>query len=472
MLLSELVIEENIIGKNQQINNITHLSNEVNEKTIFVSLVDDKEAALRNIKLAINKGAKVILSTFYLDSKVTCVIVDDVRFEYALISSKIYNFKNNKAKIIGVVGTNGKTSTVKMLYQILSLNSKKVGYITTHKAYFNNKEYPTNMTTPDPPLLFSLIEKMNENNVEYIVMEVSAHAIFYKKISPINFDYLILSNVSQDHLDFFTDFYEYKNTKKSIFVENKVKNIIVNSDDLLGQEILKEKKAFSYGLNNPADIFAINIKEEKNATKFILNAHDNVKIVNLKAVGLFNVYNFLSCIQVCLNEKISINKIVEYANLLQPIPGRIEYLGKKRGDIYLDYAHTPKGLENLLLTLRKTCKNNLYCLFGCGGNRDATKRKIMGKVAGKLADFTIITSDNPRFEEPYEIIKQIENGIKTLTSKYIVIQDRSLAIKYAIENLNLGDVLVVAGKGDEEYQEIMGVKHYFSDRKLIKSIID
>ena len=180
----------------------------------------------------------------------------------------------------------------------------------------------------------------------------------------------------------------------------------------------------------------------------------------------------MACVAVCLKEKFLLDNLVCYASEMCQVTGRIEYLGSKNGDIYLDYAHTPIGLKNLLESLKKITKNKLICLFGCGGNRDKNKRELMGKISGELADFTIITTDNPRFEDPYEIAKEIEKGIKNTNKNYIIIQDRAVAINYAINNLNLGDVLVVAGKGDEEYQEIMGEKHYFSDKKLISSIIN
>jgi len=470
MLVSNL-ISKNIIVEDYNVDNITHIPEKVNSSSVYICL-QEKENGIKQIKNALKNGAKLIVSTFYKNDKINTLIVDDIRCFYAKISSILYDLKSVKSKIIGVVGTNGKTSTVKMLECLLKNEGKKVGCITTRKAYYLDKEILTDMTTPDPPLLYKTINDMSNASIEYIIMEVSAHAIYYKKCMPIYFEYLIFTNLSQDHLDFFKSYEKYKTVKKSILNKENAKNIVINTDDSLGVEVLQNNNCITYGLTNPADIFAINIKEDKKFTSFILNAYDEIKMVNLKAVGIFNVYNYLSCIGVCLNEGLKLNNLVNSAKEMQIISGRIEYLGNYKGDIYLDYAHTPDGLKRVLITLKKICKGKLICLFGCGGNRDSGKRELMGKISGEYADFSIVTSDNPRYEDPYEIIKNIENGIKKITKNYITIQDRSLAIKYAMDSLNKGDVLVVAGKGDENYLDIMGEKYFYSDRELIKSILE
>lgn len=470
MLVSNL-ISKNIIVKDYNVDNITHIPEKVNSSSIYICL-QEKGSGEKQIKKALKKGAKLIISTFYKNDKINTLIVEDIRCFYAKISSVLYDLKSVKSKIIGVVGTNGKTSTVKMLECLLKKEGKKVGCITTHKAYYLEKEILTDMTTPDPPLLYKIINEMSNADIEYIIMEVSAHAIYYKKCMPIYFEYLVFTNISQDHLDFFKSYEKYKIVKKSILNKENAKNIVINTDDSLGIDVLQNNNCITYGLTNPADIFAINIKEDKKYTSFILNAYDEIKMVNLKALGIFNVYNYLSCIGVCLNEGFKLDNLVNSAKEMQTISGRLEYLGNNKGDIYLDYAHTPDGLKRVLTILKKICKGQLICLFGCGGNRDIGKRELMGKISGECADFSIITSDNPRYEDPYEIIKSIESGIKKISKNYITIQDRSLAIKYAMDSLKKGDILVVAGKGDENYLDIMGEKHFYSDRELINSIID
>lgn len=469
MKLSILVnnIDCKVIGKDVEISYVTFDCKKVKEKTLFVSLKPDSG----EIGLAIKRGASAVVSKKEVCG-VTSVLVNDERIALSYICASFYGYKKSKISVIGVIGTNGKTSTATMLSEMLEKDGKKVATICTGKATIDGEVYETDMTTPDPPELFELIGKMIAKKIKYCIMEVSAHAIFFKKTNAIEFDYLIYTNCTQDHLDFFKTFERYKEVKKSYFVNHSQK-YVVNSDDKVGVEILQDCRALTYGLENPSDVFAIDVKQKSGKTSFILNMFDDIEKINLNCVGLFNVYNFLGSATTAYCLGVQMKTIKEYAKQMQGVKGRCELVGEfNGGKIYVDYAHTPDGLEKLIGAFKQSVKGRLICLFGCGGNRDSDKRPKMGKIAGKNADFSIITSDNPRYEEPCQIISDIEKGIRETNGRYITIQNRKEAINYAINLLQNEDVLLIAGKGDERYQEIMGTKHEYSDREVVKSVLN
>ena len=248
---------------------------------------------------------------------------------------------------------------------------------------------------------------------------------------------------------------------------------VVNSDDPLGAQLIEAlPDCVSYGLENPADTFAIDVEERIDGSTFVINLNDEIYEINLKLPALHNVYNALAAASCAQLLGVKTEVIAEGLAGLDRVSGRLERVARYNGgEVFVDFAHTPDGLEKSLSSLKKLCAGNLYCLFGCGGNRDKTKRPIMGEVAAKYADFVIITSDNPRYEDPYEIISQIEAGVKSKGKKYVAVTDREIAIEYALNLIGQDDVLLVAGKGGENYQEIMGIKHSFNDNTVIKKLI-
>ena len=304
-------------------------------------------------------------------------------------------------------------------------------------------------------------------------MEVSAHAIVLKKVCAIKFDALVFTNCTEDHLDYFETMENYGAVKKSIFVSSDSK-MIVNTDDALGREIaaLKPKNVVTYGIFNPSDVFAALIKEGLYRTRYVINIFDDIYEADTALLGRFNVYNALAAVTCAYLLGVPAVCSVAAVNAMTAVGGRMERIFRYRGaDIFIDYAHTPDGLEKSLLYLRKVTTGELKVLFGCGGNRDAKKRPLMGKTAGDIADFVIITSDNPRFEDPLKIIREAEAGVREATRDYIAIKDRREAIAYALKTLEDGDCLLIAGKGTENYQEIMGVKHSFSDKEVVGELI-
>ncbi|MBP5372794.1 MAG: UDP-N-acetylmuramoyl-L-alanyl-D-glutamate--2,6-diaminopimelate ligase, partial [Clostridia bacterium] len=363
-----------------------------------------------------------------------------------------------------------KTTTCRLIYEILNACGEPCGNIGTLGAFFAGEKRELDLTTPDPEDFFAILKEMRDRGIKTVVTELSAHAIFYKKLDCVFFEALIFTNCTQDHLDFFRNMESYSKVKTSVFTDDKCLYKVINADDEYGKAIINkgETNVVSYGVKNHAEVFALKIRVKASGTSFFVNAFDSVEPVHIKLLGCFNVYNSLAAITFCALKGIDLKDCISALGRIEAVEGRLERVANFNGaEIFIDYAHTPDGLENALLTLSKITKNSLFCLFGCGGNRDKEKRAVMGRVAGDIADFVIVTSDNPRFEDPDLIIGEIVKGVREATLDYITISDRESAIRYAISLLSKGDVLLIAGKGAEEYQEVMGVKREFSDKNIV-----
>ena len=475
MLLSELVKGENVsvFGKDVEICVCYSYSKKVVENGLFFCL-DGKVRGSDFIEEAEKFGAVAVVSERRTETGLTQVVVSDARKYYALLTAKFYGDPQDRMKIIGVVGTNGKTSTAKMIEEVFTADGKTIGNIGTNGAYLGGKKLYSALTTPDPEDLYSVLKIMVDEGAEYVVMEVSAHAIRLKKVSPIKFDTLIFTNCTEDHLDYFGDMESYAAVKKSIFDENRQSFMIVNGDDGLGREIADASisETVTYGVFDPSDVFATMIRERKTGTDFVVNLSDDIYEVKSRLLGRFNVYNSLAAMTCAAHYGIDPLVAVSVFKNMPAVSGRMEKVAETGGaDVFVDYAHTPDGLEKSLLYLRKVTKGDLVVVFGCGGNRERQKRPLMGKTAGDIADFVIITSDNPRYEEPSRIISEIEVGVKEATSDYLAVRDRRAAIRCGLNMLKKGDTLLIAGKGAEDSQEIMGVKRDFSDKEVVREIL-
>ena len=422
---------------------------------------------------AVKHGAVALICERKLECDVAQIIVSDGRSSIAPAARTFYGFADKKLKLVGITGTNGKTTTTYMLSSIFEQAGKRAGVIGTLGISYAGKFISPELTTPDPIYLHSVFADMLKCGIEYVFMEVSAHAIYFNKIAGLQFEVGIFTNCTQDHLDFFGNMQDYANCKKSFFRDKICKCAVINSDDETGRQIINNfDKTVSYGLKNPADVFAVDIEENIKGTSFVINLFDELYEINLNIAALHNVYNAMGAAACAKLLGIDTADVAEGLANLKSVTGRLELVAKFNGaDIFVDFAHTPDGLEKSLQALKKLCKGKLYCLFGCGGNRDKTKRPVMGEIAASNSDFCIITSDNPRYEDPYEIISEIEAGIKPLSKKYVTVTDRETATEYAINLLENGDILLVAGKGGEYYQEIMGIKHSYNDTNVIKRII-
>ena len=421
---------------------------------------------------ACQKGACAVVCQRELDVPVPQAIVADGRAAVAPLARAFYGYADKKLKIVAVTGTNGKTTTTYMLRSIFAENGNKTGIIGTLGIFYGDTFIAPELTTPDPVFLHGVFADMAACGVEYVFMEVSAHALYFGKTAGLNFDAAIFTNLTRDHLDFFKDMQSYARAKCRLFEDGVCKVAVVNSDDELGAQLARRRGVLSYGLNNPADTFAIDVVERIDGSDFVINLCDELYDIRLNMPAVCNVYNALAAATCAHALGVDISVIARGLAGLRGVPGRLERVAEHNGGlIFVDYAHTPDGIEKVLGGLKRLCTGKLYCLFGCGGNRDSEKRPLMGECAAKYADFLIVTSDNPRFEDAYDIISMIEPGIQKAGKPYVTISDREMATEYAIDLLDKGDILLVAGKGGENYQDIMGIKHSYNDNTIIKKIL-
>lgn len=470
----EQVEYKNITGDMQtEIKGISTDSRKVKSGELFVCYAGTNFDSHSRVDEAEKNGAAALVCEKAVESKLPQIIVENGRKQIAKLARAFYGYADKKLKIIGVTGTNGKTTTTHMLAEIFKAEGYSVGVIGTLGISYGEKFIAPELTTPDPIYLHSVFADMAERGVQYVFMEVSAHALYFDKIDGLHFEAGIFTNCTQDHLDFFGSMKEYADCKKLLFKEGRCGYAVINSDDEVGLDIIRNTAdAVSYGIGNPADVFAVDITEKLNGTTFVLNLMDELYEIKLNLPALYNVYNAMAAAACAKLLGVKTANIEKGLKNLKKVPGRLEHIANYNGaDIFVDFAHTPDGLEKSLQSLKKLCKGKLYCLFGCGGNRDRTKRPLMGAVAAKYADFCIITSDNPRFEEPFDIISEVEAGVKPFGKKYVTVTEREVATEYAVRLLEKGDILLVAGKGGEHYQEIMGIKHNYDDNTVIKKII-
>lgn len=471
-LLNGLKVKK-IIGKTDiQVKDVSIDSNCVSNGCLFICIRGGNFDGHSFVRQVEKYGAVALVTERELCTTIPQIVVENTRKAMSVIASNFYGHPEKKLKLVGVTGTNGKTTTCHLIKAILNDYGINCGVIGTLGTYYNNKCFDATLTTPDPLSLYKLFKQMADEGVEAVAMEVSAHASYLDKLEGLKFEVGVFTNLSQDHLDFFVDMDNYKKAKKDFFIKNKIKYAVLNSDDSVSLEISKNvKKSIFYGIKNPSDVFAIDIEQGQDSTHFVINIFDSIHVGKIQLKGLFNVYNSLAASTVCAVMGVPTKQIINSLSKIENISGRLERVYKNKFEVLIDYAHTPDGLEKCLSALKATCKNRLICVFGCGGNRDADKRDKMGEISGGLADFTIITSDNPRFEEPMDIIWKIEKGVLRKTKKYVIVQDRTQAIKYALDMATEGDVIVVAGKGSEKYQEIFGIKKPYNDKDTIESLL-
>lgn len=405
------------------------------------------------------------------DKNVKYVLVANARKAYAQVCENKFLRPLDDMKLVTVVGTNGKTSTAHYLSQMLEFAGYKTGVIGTEGHFICGEKVGQSLTTPDPYELNELFFKMRAKGCDVVIAEVSAHAIYLEKLGDIKADIGILTNVSQDHLDYFKDFANYRGVKMGYFENGNAKIAVVNVDDESGRILLqrlektKGVKSVSYGLKEPSDAFAIDVEENIDGVKFVANVLDDIVDVKSRLYGEFSVYNLLAAMTACKILGISGETLAHAVRKVKNVKGRFSVLPCEKGTIIIDYAHTPEGLRNLLSTARTITKSRLITLFGCGGERDKSKRAIMGKVASEFSDCIVLTSDNPRGEDPADIIRQIEWGVSVKDVKCI--QDRAEAVRFALSEMEEGDTLVLAGKGNENYLEIKGKKIPYSDFDVV-----
>ena len=462
--------------------NVTELINDsrkVTEGSVFVCIrgaVSDGHAFARDVA---EKGAAALVVEKDVDvpQNVTVIRVEDTRYALALMSAAYFGYPAEKLKVIGITGTKGKTTTTYMVKSILEGVGHKVGLIGTIEALIGGKSIPANNTTPESYTIHKYFAEMVEAGCDSVVMEVSSQGLMLHRTAGIMFEIGIFTNLGEDHIgpNEHKDFEDYKRCKGILFTQCRLG--IANVDDPWYEDVFKGAtcKVETFGFTEKADLRAVDIEHITRPGYLGVRYHVSGLMdfdVEIDIPGDFSVYNSLTAIAVCRHFDVPVENI-QKALKVAKVRGRIEMV--KVSDEFtmmIDYAHNAMSLESLLHTLRDYKPERIVTIFGCGGNRSKTRRYEMGEVSGRMSDFTIITSDNPRFEEPQDIIDDIITGIKKTDGEYIAVCDRKEAIRYSIEHGRPGDVIVLAGKGHETYQEIKGVKYDMDDRILLKEVLE
>ena len=448
---------------NYEITNISCDSRKIKKNGLFIAIKGYNFDGNNYIEDAIKNGCvSVITDDINTNYNINTIRVEDSRKALAIISNNFYNNPLKKMKIIGITGTKGKTTTSFIIKKILEDNGYKVGLIGTLGTYINDKKiYDNTRTTPNSDQLFYLFNEMNNNNCDIVIMEVSSQSLKLNRVYGIEYDIGVFTNFSLDHIskNEHNNLEDYFKSKLKLMDNSKT--LILNNDDKIVNKITKlyKKKIITYGINNKSDLNASNIVINNTNTIFDID-----KSYKIDIPGIFSVYNSLCAISVC--KYLKCNNI-NLDNI--KIKGRSEIVNNNLNiHIMIDYAHTPDSLLKILESSRKITNGRIICVFGCGGNRDSSKRPIMGIISSRLADYTIITSDNPRYEDPLSIINAIKKGIKK--DNYEIIVDRTEAIKKAIEISTENDLILLVGKGHETYQEINGIKYPYDERVIIDEI--
>jgi UDP-N-acetylmuramoyl-L-alanyl-D-glutamate--2,6-diaminopimelate ligase len=451
-------------------------SRKISQGFVFVAIQGVAVDGHIFIEKAIEQGASVIVCQHVpqkiIDS-VAYVVVENSAVACGYILRAYYEIDFSLFTVVGVTGTNGKTTTATLLYQVFEALGYKAGLISTVRNYIHTQAIESTHTTPDTVQLYSLFNAMIEQGCTHCFMEVSSHAIHQHRIAGIDFTGGIFTNLTQDHLDYHKTFAEYLLVKKSFFDGLPMAAFVLsNVDDKNGEIMLQNTKAhkYTYSLKGFSDFKCKILESHFDGMLLTIDGTE----VWTKFIGAFNAYNILSVYAAAILLGQPKQSVLQIISTLNPVDGRIQFFRNSSGTTaVVDYAHTPDALENILTSLKKLCgtNNKIITVVGAGGNRDTSKRPIMGKIAAQLSDTLIITSDNPRNEEPQTIAQQMYDGVpETLRSKVITIIDRKEAIKTAVHIAKSTDVILVAGKGHETYQEIQGVKHHFDDREIIKEL--
>lgn len=453
-------------------------SRKATEGSAFIALKGVQVDGHQYIDNALDLRAKVIIHQEDVDTSkngITYVKVKDSADAAGKIATHWYGDPSGKLKLVGITGTNGKTTTATLLYEMFRKLGYKVGLLSTVANYIDGTAFHATHTTPDPLSLNEMLAKMVDAGCEYAFMEVSSHAIHQKRISGLKFDGGIFTNITQDHLDYHKTMTEYLKAKKMFFDDlSETAFALTNIDDKNGLVMLQNTKArkATYSVRTLADFKARIIEKHFDGTAIEING----KELQVQFVGVFNVYNLLAVYGATILLGQDAEQAMLILSTLKPVSGRFETIRSTEGfTAIVDYAHTPDALTNVLEAIHEVLEGNgrVITVVGCGGNRDKTKRPIMAREAVRLSDQVILTSDNPRYEEPQAIINDMADGLNSQQmKKTLLIVEREQAIKTACTLAKAGDVILIAGKGHEDYQDVKGVKHHFDDREVVKSIFN
>ncbi len=456
--------------KDYNINTITHISNDVEKDSIFICIKGNNFDGNNYVNEAVKRGAKCIITEEDLSVGNVCVVkVDNVRKTMSIVAKNFYNNACDDLKLIGIIGTAGKTTTSIIIANLLKSDDNIIGIIGTNGIFIGDVQLENKFTTPDPLELHYIFYQMKLLGVKTVVMEVSAQAIYLQKMYGIKFDICVFTNITPEHLDFFESMEKYARCKMDFFSEKNMKECVVNVDDFYGMEIAYKCNipCITYSVKNPANSFAMDINIALSETKFTANILDEIIDVRSSLVGDFNVYNILAGITVAKMCGKSCEEIICNLQNLQTIPGRLNYFDKGGKIVIVDFAHTPDSFEKTLSFVKKFCLGEMITLFGCVGYSERNKRKDMGAIADKYSDHIILTTDNICNANFIDVCNDIKSGI--IGCDVNIIEDRREAIEYAYEKMNVGDVLCVLGKGAEEFQKIGEERIAYSDLEVVNN---
>lgn len=471
MKLSALLkgVETQSAFQDVEIERVTDKDTEISKNTLFVCIDGNRHDGHTSAQSALKKGAVAVVTSRDLQIE-RQIIVDDSRKALALIAANFYENPANQLKLIGITGTNGKTSTTFFIKQILESLNHKCGIIGTIQNNSGEGDESSSLTTPEPMELHRLLRQMVAHGCEYCVMEVSSQALSQQRVYGLRFSAAALTNITPEHLDYHHSMEHYINAKLTLFEQSDF--ACVNIDDENSRNALEKIKcpAKTYSSkDNKADYTAKNILCDKNGVNYLFVGLDCIGKINVRIPGSFTVYNSLCATSILLGLGHSIEEICDAAKFISPVAGRAETVPVPRDfTVMIDYAHTPDGLMNILSCVREITTGKVITVFGCGGDRDKAKRAPMGEIAGQYSDVAVVTSDNPRTENPLLIINDILCGMEKSKARIAVIENRRQAIEFALSKAKKGDTVLLAGKGHENYQIIGLEKIPFDERQIVK----
>lgn len=459
----------------QEVDQIIYDSRIKTKQGLFIAIEGFETDGHQYIEAAIENGAKVILVQKAVEigyDSITVIQTEDTRLAMALIATNAYGHPSKSFELVGVTGTNGKTSITFLLGQVLEAYHKKIGIIGTIENRIGNQILKAERTTPESVDLQRLFRKMADESVDVALMEVSSHALELKRTVGSQFKVGIFTNLTQDHLDFHKTMENYAKAKAKLF--KCCETGIINVDSDMAHWMMEEAtcQLVTYGIDKAADYSAGNIVVSAAGVTYTLTCPEGIFNISVPIPGRFTVYNTLAVIAAARSIEIPMTHIMEALAKVNGVPGRVQSFTSKKGySVLVDYAHTPDGLENVLSTIKEFAKGRVITVFGCGGDRDRTKRPIMGRIAAQYSDHVIITSDNPRTEDPFQILDEVEVGVKELTSHYDKVESREKAIGVALKEASKEDVVLIAGKGHENYQILKDRIIHFDDCEVVKNYL-
>lgn len=473
MKLYELLDGVEVLGGyplNPEISSVTDDSRKVRNSSVFVCVKGKKNDGHDYARKALERGAAVVICDHNIGIR-NCIVVENTREAYALMCANYYGNCHRKLKMIGVTGTNGKTTTTFIIKKILEENGYKVGVIGTVDVMIGNEKYPSDYTTPNPSVLHRYLYMMKMAGCDVCIIEASSQALSQERTYGIHFDIGVFTNLTREHLDYHGSMEEYAKAKAILMQNSSV--CIINADDSFAEMMKRNaaEKVVTFAIDGNADIKAENVKLNHGGVVYTLACESGRYEIAYDVIGKFSVYNSLAALTVGIVMKVDMKRAVRAVAEMKTVRGRIEKIPNNRNiHILIDFAHTPDSLENVLKTVRDIYDKRIITVFGCGGDRDRTKRPLMGRIACKYSDLVYVTSDNPRTEDPEQIIDDIVGDIDK--NNYIRTADRTQAIKAAIVEAEPGDTVLIAGKGHERYQILGTEKIHYDERKIVKQILD